>query len=98
LQGKLTLGVQEARETIAGGTEQIRQAQEHIDKARRAYELSNDRLNLRVPGSTHSEVLLSLQGLGLAQANYLNVLREYNKAQVRLMVLLGGGAKKEDRR
>jgi outer membrane protein TolC len=98
LQGKLTLGVQEARETIAGGKEQIRQAQEHIDKARSAYELSNQRLNLRVPGSTHSEVLLSLQGLGLAQANYLNVLREYNKAQVRLMVLLGGGAKKEDRR
>jgi outer membrane protein TolC len=98
LQAKLTLGVQEARETILGGKEQIRLGQEQIDKARRAYEISSERLSMRVPGSTHSEVLLSLQGLGMAQANHLNALRDYNKAQVRLMVLLGGGAKSEDRR
>ena len=97
LQAKLTLGAQEARETILGGKEQIRHGQEQIDKARRAYEISSDRLNMRVPGATHSEVLLSLQALGLAQANYLNAVRDYNKAQVRLMVLLGGGAKSEER-
>jgi outer membrane protein TolC len=97
LQAKLTLGVQEARETILGGKEQIRLGQEQIDKARRAYEISSERLSMRVPGSTHSEVLLSLQGLGMAQANHLNALRDYNKAQVRLMVLLGSGAKSEDR-
>jgi outer membrane protein TolC len=97
LQAKLTLGVQEARETILGGKEEIRYGQEQIDKARDAYEQSNKRLNLNVPGSTHSEVLLSLQALALAQANYLNAVRDYNKAQVRLMILLGRGAKSEDR-
>lgn len=90
LQGRLILGVDVAREAINSGREQIHQGEEQIVKARRAYELSNERLKLLVAGSSYSEVLLSLQSLGLAQINYLNAIREYDKAQVRLFVLLGG--------
>jgi outer membrane protein TolC len=89
VRGRLILGVDEARQTILGSVEQMRQGQEQIVKARRAYELSNERLKLLVPGSSYSEVLLSLQSLALAQANYLNAIREHNKAQVRLVLLLG---------
>ena len=89
LQAKLALGVEEARQTILAGREQMRQGEEQVVKARRAYELSHERLKLTVPGSSYSEVLFSLQSLGLAQTNYLNAIREHNKAQVRLFMLLG---------
>lgn len=89
LRAKLTAGVYEAREAILSGRDQIRVTQEQIAEARRAYKLSNDRLKNNVAGSSASEVLLSLQTLSLAQATYVNVLRTYDKAQLRLMVLLG---------
>jgi hypothetical protein len=89
VRSRLILGVEEARQAILGGREQMHQGEEQIVKARRAYELSNERLKLLVPGSSYSEVLLSLQSLGLSQVNYLNAIREHNKAQVRLAILLG---------
>jgi outer membrane protein TolC len=91
LQAKLAMGVDEARQTILAGREQMRQGEEQVVKARRAYELSHERLKLTVPGSSYSEVLFSLQSLGLAQTNYLNAIREHNKAQIRLFVLLDAG-------
>lgn len=89
LQGKLTAGVQEAREAILSGHEQIRLGEEQISNARKAHELSNDRLKNNIVGSSPSEVLLSLQAVGLAQVNYLNAIRSYDRAQLRLMLLLG---------
>jgi outer membrane protein TolC len=89
LLAKLTAGVYEAREAILSGREQIRLMQEAISEARRAHKLSNDRLRNNIRDSSASEVLLSLQALALAQSSYVNVLRAYDKAQLRLMVLLG---------
>jgi outer membrane protein TolC len=89
LQAKLTAGVHEAREAILSGREQIRVTREQIAEARRAHKLSDDRLRNNVPGSSASEVLLSLQALAAAQGGYINVLREYDKAQLRLLILLG---------
>jgi outer membrane protein TolC len=89
LQAKLTAGVHEAREAILSGREQIRVTKEQITEARRAHKLSDDRLKNNVPGSSASEVLLSLQALAAGQGTYINVLREYDKAQLRLLVLLG---------
>jgi outer membrane protein TolC len=89
LRGKLTLGVQEAREAILRGREQIRLAEERLGHARRLYELSHERSKNPDVGGTFREVLLSLQALSLAQAEYLNALRSYNKAQLRLRTLLG---------
>jgi multidrug efflux system outer membrane protein len=89
LRGKLTAGVQESREAIVSGREQIRLSEDQIREARRAHELSDKRLRNSVPGSSPSEVLLSLQSVSMAQLNYLNALRSYNRAQLRLLVVLG---------
>ena len=89
LRGKLTAGVQEAREVIVSGRDQIRLAQDQIRAAREFHDLSEQRYRNQVPGSSYSEVLLSLQTLASAQGNYVNVLRDYDKAQLRLLVLLG---------
>ena len=57
--------------------------------ARRAFELSDRRLRLNPQPSSYSEALLALEALGRAQANYLGAISSYDKAQLRLMVLLG---------
>src|SRR5260370_1050607 len=64
-------------------------SREQITKARRAYKKSDERLKNGIEGSTPSEVVLRLRALTLAKAAYLGVLRSYDKAQVRLLVLLG---------
>jgi outer membrane protein TolC len=89
LRGKLTAGVRESREVILSGKEKIRIGAEHIQDAERAYELSKERLRLNVKGNSYSEVLLGLQTLSLAQVNHLQALRAYDKAQLRLLLLLG---------
>jgi outer membrane protein TolC len=89
LKGKLTLAVQEARESILSGREQLRLAEEQIKHAQTAAELSDIRLREGIQGSSFSEVLLSQRSVAAARANYLSVLREYDKAQIRLMVLTG---------
>jgi outer membrane protein TolC len=91
LRGKLTLGVQESRETIVAGREQIPLGQQQIDQAREAFRLSDERLRKVLEHSSAGEVLLGLQSVALAQANYLNTVRDFNKAQLRLLVLLGPG-------
>jgi hypothetical protein len=92
LRSKLTAGVYESRAAILSGHEQIRATQDQITGAKRAHKLSNDRLKNNVAGSSASEVLLSLQALSLAQASRVNVLRAYDKAQLRLLLLLGPSA------
>ena len=62
-----------------------------VQEARQVHELSEKRLQNFVQGSTYSEVLLSLESVALAQAGYLNSIRDYDKAQLRLLLLLGAG-------
>lgn len=89
LRARLTAGVQEARETIVMGKQEIKLGQEQIDHAEQARQRSKLRIEKLIPGATPSEVMLSLQSLGMAQTNRLNAVREYNKAQLRLMLLVG---------
>jgi outer membrane protein TolC len=89
LRGKLTAGVQEALEAIVSGKKQMRFAQEQVQEARQAYDLSEKRQQNFIQGSTYSEVLLSLESVALAQASYLHSIRDYDKAQLRLLLLLG---------
>jgi outer membrane protein TolC len=93
LRAKLTAGVHEAREVILSSAELLKLGQEQIDAYRRAYRLSQDRLNNHIPASTYSEVLASMLAVNLAQANYLVVVRDYDKAQLRLLVLIGRSGK-----
>jgi outer membrane protein TolC len=89
LRGKLTAGVQESREAVLSGVEEIQLGKEQIKHARNARMLAKERVEKNIPGSSVSEVLLSLQSLAMAQLGHLNAVREYDKAQLRLMLLIG---------
>jgi outer membrane protein TolC len=94
LREKLTASVEESREAILGEREQIHLSEQQTQEARTASQLSWQRLTLGVGGdtgrrATSSEVLQDLQGLAQSQASLLQALREYDKAEVRLMILLG---------
>jgi outer membrane protein TolC len=89
LRGKLTLGVRESRDEIVSGREQIEQASEQIRRASEAYRLSKLRVEENVPGSSPAEVSLALRGLAQAHGNYISSVNAYNKAQIRLLLLLG---------
>jgi outer membrane protein TolC len=92
LRAKLAAGVQASRAEILGGHEQVVLGEKQIDGAKAAHKKSLDRLRLNVPGSSHSEVLLAIRTVAFAQLNLLTAINNYDKAQVRLMVLLGPNA------
>ena len=89
LRSKLTLGVQEARDAIQSGSEQIDLAEKHIRYAEESYRLSDQRLKQNIKGRSASEVLLALRSLGGARLEYLQAVRDHNRAQLRLFVLVG---------
>ncbi len=89
LRGKLTLGVQEAQQTIQASHKIIELGSAQVKHADKTYKLSDLRLKNRVEGSSTSEVLSAIRGLEMAQLNSLNAIRAHNKAQLRLMVLMG---------
>src|SRR5262249_45082537 len=92
LRGKLTAGVQEAREAIVSGAEQIRFGAEQIRHASENYRLSDLRYEEKAMGATPGEVLQSIRGLEAAHFGYLAAIAAYNKAQIRLLLLLGPSA------
>jgi outer membrane protein TolC len=92
LRAKLTAGVQAAREQIASGNEQFALLDKQIKEATYVHQVSYKRRINNIEGSTYSEVLLALQGKSMTELSRLNALRAYDKAQVRLMILLGPSA------
>jgi outer membrane protein TolC len=94
LQGKLRTGVEASVSEILSGRDQIAQASDAIQHAAETYRLTDKRLkeigdpeNLR--NNTYNSVLQSIQQLTQAHRNYLTAVSAYNKAQVRLLLLLG---------
>ena len=51
-----------------------------------AHQLSLSRLRENIKGSSPSEVLMSIRALAGARLNYLQSLRDFDKAQLRLFV------------
>ena len=90
-RAKLALGVQEARSAILSGRDQIRSGSEQIRHAAETYRLSDKRLKENAPGGSTTEVLQAIRGLELAHFNYLTAVAAYDKAEVRLLLLLGQG-------
>jgi outer membrane protein TolC len=88
LRGCLAARVREARETVLEGREQIRILSEQVQQANAAYLLSKTRFqdSARL---YFSEILQSIRTLEQAHMSYLAAVTAYNKAQVRLLVLLG---------
>ncbi|MSR30527.1 MAG: TolC family protein [Gemmataceae bacterium] len=89
LKAKLTLGVQESRDSISGGREQTQLGTKQIHHAAETYRLNSLRLEENAPGTSMSDVLQSIRGLETAHTGYITSINVYNKAQIRLMMLLG---------
>jgi outer membrane protein TolC len=96
LRGKLAAGVEASREASLSGLDQVRFGRTQIEHAQKAYERSNYRLINNIQGRSPSEVLLAIRALGGAQLNYLNALRDYDKAQLRLLILLGRAGRQNE--
>jgi outer membrane protein TolC len=89
LRSKLTLGVQEASDAILSGREQMQLAQKHIGFAEESYKLSDQRFKQNIKGRSPSEVLLALRTLAGARLEYIQAVRDFDRAQLRLFVLVG---------
>jgi outer membrane protein TolC len=87
-RSKLALGVRQARDASVSGEQELTLTTEQILQTKRAAELSDMRLNEGLTTS-FSEVLIAKKSVAGAQANYLSVLRDFDKAQLRLMILCG---------
>jgi hypothetical protein len=92
LQGKLTAGVQEARAAILAGRPQMGLGAQQIQHASETYRLSELRVKENAPGGTVNEVMSAIRALEGAHHSYLAAVSAHNKAQVRLLLLLGPGA------
>jgi hypothetical protein len=89
LRGKLAAGVIEAREAIQSGRVQVTDTAEDIRHAAETYRLSDLRLTEGAPGASTSDVSRSIRGLELSHFNHLTTVAAYDKAQLRLLLLLG---------
>jgi len=91
LRAKLAAAVNEARDDIIKGRDEILHSREQTRHASEARDQSQKRLINTDMGSSPSEVLLSLQAMSFSEINHLTALRDYNKAQLRLLLLTSGG-------
>jgi outer membrane protein TolC len=89
LRAKLTLGVHEAHEACLSGRDQMRLGEQQIREAEEAYGLSNSRFKENIKGGSPSEVLMAVRALAGARLSYLQAVRDFDKAQLRLFVLVG---------
>jgi outer membrane protein TolC len=93
LRARLTMGVQESRATILSSSSNFELAEDQIRQAKKMLE-SVQTLQKKTPDNvTYSQVLLAHQAVARAQLNYVELLQEFDKAELRLMILLGPGAK-----
>jgi outer membrane protein TolC len=88
-RGRLTLGVREAYDAILSGREQVGYLTVGVRHARETYRLANLRLTEGVMGASQAEVALSIRGIEAAEFNRLGALSALDKAQVRLLLLVG---------
>jgi len=89
LQARLTMSVQESREAIRAGRDQIIQGADMIKYAAEAYRLSDERMKSNLADSTPREVAQNIRALEEAHFKYISALNAHNKAQIRLMLLQG---------
>jgi outer membrane protein TolC len=89
LRGKLAAGVLEATESIYAGREQIGFATSQVRQAGENYRFIDRRLDAGLQTASPTEVLLSIRSLEQAHFNYLSTIAAHNKAQIRLLLLLG---------
>jgi outer membrane protein TolC len=89
IQARLNMGVQEGYEASRSNQEQMAYAENQMRYAKQAHERSKTRLATPALKGSPSEVLFATRLLGGAQLGYLSAIRDYDKAQLRLWLLLG---------
>jgi hypothetical protein len=94
IAAKLTAGVQEAYNTIVVGREQLALIKDQIQHTEESYRLSELRVRENAPGARPTDVMQAIRGLEQAHHEHLSALNTHNKAQVRLLLLLGPAPEK----
>jgi outer membrane protein TolC len=94
LQLKLRAGVEDAYTAILSGHEQLALASKAIDHAKETYRImdlrvTEESVESAVRNKTYDGVLNSIRQLSQAESNYLTAVSNYNKAQMRLLLMLG---------
>jgi outer membrane protein TolC len=93
LRGKLASGVQEAKTSIQIGQEQIGQSEEQIRYADKSYQRMSEMLAITTQKDRLvGDVLRAVLSLKEAEYNNLSAVNAYDKAQLRLLLLLGPSA------
>jgi outer membrane protein TolC len=95
VRGKLAAGVAESRGAVLAGRQQVGYATDQIKNADVSYRESDKRLQENLPGGSVNDALMAIRGLEQAHFSYLNNVSNHNKAQVRLLLLLGLGPTKD---
>lgn len=93
-QLKLRAGVEDAFTAVVSGQQQLDLASKAIDHAKETYRIMDLRVTEEDPATavrnkTYDGVLNSIRQLSQAQSNYVTAVSDYNKAQMRLLILLG---------
>lgn len=88
LQSKLAAGVRTAHQVVLQTRKQLELATEQIKLAMTTYDEAKSRLENNQTDTT-TEMMQAIQSLQSAQLAALNLIRNHNKAQVQLLVLLG---------
>ena len=94
VQVKLRAGVVDAYTAVVSGREEIEFAYKSIDHAAETYRIMDLHVNEENPGDamknkTYDGVLNSIRQLSQADSNYLTAVHNYDKAQIRLLIMLG---------
>ena len=85
------MGVQESREAIRSGRDQMEIGLKQLKHANDTYERSKFRLTqtANLKDRQPSEVLLAIRTLNASNLAYLMAIRDHDKAQLRLAILTG---------
>lgn len=89
VRNRLASTVQEAQNTVGASREMIGHSTAQIQQASKQYELADKRVEEGVRGASPTEVVTAVRALELAHFNYVQATRDHNKAQARLLVLVG---------
>jgi outer membrane protein TolC len=89
LRGKLSAGVEEAQSATVSGQQQMQKAEEQIRESKAAVRLSMERYKEIAQRRSPTDPLLAIRTQMGAQLGYLAAIRDYDKAQLRLLILTG---------
>jgi hypothetical protein len=94
VQAKLRAGVEDAFAAVLSGREAIDLAVKAIDRAAETYRRMDSRLTAEssvdaMRNKTYDGVLNSIRQVAQANSEYITAVRDYDKAQARLLIMIG---------